>query len=179
MYKQSKNPCLDKIITKGPTEKYAVLLIDMQDSLVRNIKDNQEILIKSNIEMLEYCSKEDIPLIELNYLGYGNTIQEFDTYIASIPRHKKQDKSGRDGFYNPKLREQLEKWEIKHLCLIGIYASLCVKATAQGALNHGYHIATADTLIADYNTKSEKVTNWFKENGLYYNHHMLLKERMS
>ena len=151
--------------------KYAILLIDMQNEFIKRIKeDEKENQIKAQIEVLKYCAQKDIPVVALEYKNCDNTINKLIYHINKVPRKKYLTKSYNNGFKKTNLNEQLEEWNITHVCLMGINASACVKQTAQGALNYKLSILTANQLISNEpgDEKNNKSIPWFKKKGLYY-----------
>ena len=157
-------------------QKYAVLLIDMQEYFLDTIdeKEKKE-MISSQIEVLEYCAKKDIPAAILEFAYLGDTIDELVPYISKVPRRCNLKKTKKDGFTNPELLEQLNEWNVKNLSIMGILSSQCVKSTAESALKCGYSIATSNALIADHYLPYHKETiDWFKDKGKYYDDYKTL-----
>ena len=159
--------------------KYAVLLIDMQKKFLNKIdKSEKKKQIRSQIEVLQYCSQKDIPAAVLEFNGYGCTIDELAYHINKLPRKRYLEKDRDDGFTNKKLSKQLKEWGSEHVCLMGINASACVVRTGMGAIDKGFIISTADQLIAEpSNWDGNKSIPWFTKNGKYYDDYIdLIKQ---
>jgi hypothetical protein len=165
-------------------EKYAVILIDMQKSQLEDVDETEKkVLINSQVELLNYCAKEDIPVVVLEYVekdypdNEKSTIYCLNQFIEKVPRKKYLKKNDLDGFTNPELEKQLSKWNATKLCLTGVYATSCVTATAAGATKtKKFRFCTSPDLVA--NPKClEKNLEWCTENGtLYEDHKKLIEE---
>lgn len=172
-YPTSENKACDE-------NKYAVLLVDMQEYFLETIEEEKrKSIIQSQINVLEHCARKDIPLAEIKFNKRGESLNQLQPYILNIPRSKQIWKFQHNAFSKPELNISLEKWNIKNVCIMGVYSSACVKATAEGALRHKYHIATSDALIADnYDYNQEIVIEWFKRHGKHYDDHKDLIKQM-
>jgi len=146
----------------------AGLIIDMQPHFLQNIeKKEKRIMINSQIELIHYLSERGAPIIILEYLGDGKTIEEITKEIDFSKNEKPLIKRIDDGFYHTGLHVLLKKHKSKNLILMGINAMSCVKATAEGALSRkGYKICTARNLIAEKEKYTDKEMNHSIEN--YY-----------
>ena len=161
-------------------KKYAVLLVDMQEYFLEVIEEEKrENIIQPQINVLEYCARKDIPLAEIKFNKRGETLNQLQPYIRNIPRRKEIWKFQFNAFSQPELDIYLKEWNITDVCIMGLYSSACVKATAEGALRHKYNIATSDALIADSHPYNhEIVIEWFKRHGKHYDNHIQLIEDM-
>ena len=149
----------------------AVILIDMQTDFIDEIehKKRKEI-IQGQIGVLQACSKNDIPVITLEYANHGGTIAILRRYIGRVPRTQTIIKKCDDGFSNQQLKDELDKLDAKTLLLMGINANHCVKRTAESALKLGYRTVTAHNLIANGCACDGHCSNyqeWYTANGLF------------
>lgn len=155
--------------------KVAVLLIDMQEIYLTNVSDEEKKReIPYQLEVLDYCKKNNLPVFVLEFAGFGDTIPILKDKIDSSDKKSYIIKTCRNGFHETSLDEQLKSENIKHLLLMGLYASACVRSTAENALDRGYNILTSKDLIADENSDSYDPEStvlesrwWYKEKGIY------------
>ncbi len=162
------------------TKKHAALnnpgalVIDMQEYFVNTVEYKRE-LLQSQSHLLAYCKKQDIPAVGIELKSFGPTIEPLRSQIDELPRHDWVTKPGSNAFDRTDLNEILREWRIDTLLLMGVYASLCVLATAGSALKYGFSIITADQLIADnYMGKTSKDVSWYEKNGIYYSDYQAL-----
>jgi isochorismate hydrolase len=130
--------------------KVGVIIVDMQDELLKNISPKelkQQIL--NQLDVLNFCSQNEIPVFVLEYTGWGSTTSVLKSRIDSLENKIYISKVFDDGFDGTCLENELKKQEVSTVLLMGINASFCVRVTAQGALNRGYKIMTAGNLIAN------------------------------
>ncbi len=148
------------------------VIIDMQPGFLKDIsEEDQEKLFKSQIKTLEICAKRNYPtaILEFDKHCYGGTDNKIKKAVEAIPRHVYFEKFGNDGFY--KIEQQLKEWNIEKLCIMGISAAYCVKATASSAKKKGKEILTARELIASQTYRQEEFQEcipWFQKNTTYY-----------
>ena len=164
--------CFDQSPRKT-SSNLAVLLIDMQDGFLENISPKEkQVEISYQDDVLDFCDKNNIPVYVLEYAGQGNTTSTLRTKYQQLGSTRKLIKSHDDGFHETNLAEQLRHSGIERVLLMGINASACVRATAEGALEHSFEIMTSGQLIADPPSwgYGQNVT-WFRENGRYYDNY--------
>jgi len=162
------------------TSSYAALLIDMQERfLKRYTVNNLEPIISAQTAVLRFCGSHDIPLVVIEYYGCGSTAFSLREVIADIPRTLTVEKSVPDAFAFTSLDEQLRRWNVTDLLVMGIYASACVQDTSKKALQKGYHLHTARDCIADAFTlcgEGKTSFDWYKEHvNLYKTNKKLLE----
>lgn len=138
------------------TSKFAVVIVDMQPTFLGKILEGEKTdLIRNQLALLERCLLSDIPVIAFEGqderdINYVETIPELKSRIKQLKRKQFFEKEHYDGFtYYPEVDKQLTSWGVKTLCFTGINAMACVMETADGALNQGYRILTAEDLLAD------------------------------
>lgn len=156
-------------------EKYSgvtALVIDMQPNYVKRMySDDRQILIESQIEMLKFFAEQSIPVVVLEYVDRGKTIDELRPHILNVPVSKYLIKPDDDGFEKTSLLEVLMDLQTNRLVLMGLSASACVKSTAESAIKNGLKIYTARHLIANgtwaRRKDKEDVPDWYEANGMF------------
>ena len=181
----------EKVIPKQiqkKKNKTAILLIDMQDCyLGEEDVDHQEIskMIQRHIEILKYAQSNNLPIYVLEYgstykdpeycrvcESFGQTtkllqkvLNEGDYTLIIKNRHSGFDITGLDSF--------LKNDEISELVLMGVYASVCVLATGQDAVQKNYKIITSPEIIEDNkHWKENESIDWYNKNGLVFNDYL-------
>lgn len=156
------------VVARG-TGCLAVILIDMQDGFLGALwgKKRDE-LIGAQVRVLEYCTKNDVPVFVLEYRHHGKTVEELRRSLGRVPRVHTIPKSFDDGFDRTDLDQQLRAVGAGHLLLMGINASFCVYDTARSARKLGYSLITATSLILDVNTRMtmRRAYRWYRVNGI-------------
>jgi nicotinamidase-related amidase len=59
-----------------------------------------------------------------------------------------------DAFTNPELHAMLSRAGIRRVLLAGVFANACVRATARGALAHGYQVRVLSDCVASSSDRS-------------------------
>lgn len=161
-------------IEKVSSKKLAVLLIDMHDSFLKEVaEEEKEKEIPYQLDVLDYCKDNNIPVIVLEYELYGETIRVLKKKVDSLPVKEYITKSYDDGFFKLKpnikpfqsygrptklhdddflkteLEDKLRAYGVDSILLMGINASGCVLKTAESAVKLGFKIITSKDLIAD------------------------------
>lgn len=158
-----------RVIEEKRIGNLAVLLIDMQDDFLETIDYDEEYKeIPYQLEVLEYCKNNDIPVFVLEYKSCGQTVKILKDKVDSLENKTYITKHRDDGFIETDLAEQLRKNKIDTVLLMGIYASACVLNTAAGAVIAGFNVMTSKDLIADpefYN--GNESIEWYEDNGIY------------
>lgn len=157
----------------GGKNRWAVILIDMQAGFLECISHRtQKKLIKNQVQVLEYCRLNSIPLIILEYEGYGRTHKKLMRKAKKIPKCIIIQKCLNNGFTNPGLEKCLLELRIKTVLLMGINADYCVKSTGLSAIHHGFRIVTANSLIAGMPSHSkDNSAEWYQCNGIFADTH--------
>ncbi len=144
----------DKLAHDGEMNP-TVLVIDMQDYPIDYLfSPARKVLITSQLEVLDYCAKNDIPVVIVEYFNKGNitTSPILLDKCSQVPRTRKVTKYAFDAFCNgsnPNFNGVLNELDSDYLALMGVSASICVRATASSAVKRGYTIGTSLDLIAD------------------------------
>ncbi|MBM3200209.1 cysteine hydrolase [Candidatus Woesearchaeota archaeon] len=152
-------------------DKLAVLVIDMQDYWLSEVDEKEiEKELPYHLEVLEYCAKNNITVFVIEYKTCGQTTPYLDNKLRDMHKKEYIKKSARSAFQNTGLEAKLKSQGIDTLVLMGVYASHCVKDTAESALDAGFDIATSKDLISDnrHDAKRKENVEWYKEHGLYF-----------
>ncbi|MGM5484462.1 MAG: isochorismatase family protein [Nanobdellota archaeon] len=134
----------------------AVLVIDMQENFLRSLdRQKADSLIKNQIEFLSYSENYDLPVYLIENQEGESTINELLHF-----GHENIRKPETDSFYNTGLSDKLK--EINTIIPMGLYATECVKDTAETAMGK-YDVLTAVSLISD---RKPNFGEWYKEKGI-------------
>ena len=111
-----------------------------------------------------------VPVIclELNPKSYGNTIKIISSEIDVGARSVIVEKELGDAFTSSEFNLQVENRRLKNLLFMGCYASVCVWATAQSAVERGYTIASSSELISDSNSLRRSKFNFHDKSFGWY-----------
>lgn len=152
--------------------KLAVILVDMQDFFLKKVtKGNRERIIPNQLKVFDFCAKNKIPLIVLEYKKRGDTTKILREKIQKLPHTRTISKEHNSGFRGTDLVEILVEMKVKNILLMGINASGCVQDTAIGALHRGYKILTASTVIASFSERDRNLATskkWYSKSGRYF-----------
>jgi isochorismate hydrolase len=154
--------------------RIAAVLIDMQPIFVNRLNDRE---VKKEIpcilDTLDFCYQNNIPIIVLEMEDGGDTIGVLKEKLDSCGAYflSKDDDSG---FANANLEPMLKRLGADTLLLMGVNATICVKATGRDALDCGFAICTSRELIAEPRVwrpgiRTFESISWFVENGVYCN----------
>jgi len=159
----------EKVVKKQSIGNLAVLLIDMQEWFLLGIEyEEKHREIPYQLEVLDYCKKNDIPVFVLEYKDCGPTVKILKDKVDSLEKKTYIIKNHDDGFIDTDLAKELRRKNIDTVLLMGINASACVLSTASGAIIAGFKIMTSDDLIADPKSYGENESiNWYEQNGIY------------
>ena len=159
-----------------PPDNVGVVLIDMQRLFTESIEARKrELMISAQGQIVRSCATLDIPLVVLEYDGYGQTIRPLADEITKVPSTILLIKTFDDGFMGTRLHEVLQGLGVKSLVLMGINASYCVLSTASSAIGLGYKIFVPKSTIADIGMHSETARSirWYQANGTLFHHGVL------
>ena len=152
--------------------KLAVLIIDMQDFFLKKVtKENRDRIIPDQIKIIDFCAKNNVPIIVLEYKNRGNTTKILKEKLQKLSNVQIIVKEYNSGFRGTHLDEILGNMKVKNILLMGINASGCVQDTAIGALHRGYKILTASMVIASFSEKDKNLATsekWYPRKGKYF-----------
>ncbi|MBT6691550.1 cysteine hydrolase [Candidatus Parcubacteria bacterium] len=145
----------------------AVVLIDMQKGFVGNLKSGDKgRIVPNQIAVLRHCRENNIPIIVLEFKGYGETIKEIRVELGDIQQYKTIIKGYDNGFKKTNLDQHLRSLNISTLFLMGINADCCVKRTANGALRRDYQIIISNDVISGQSGhSSDNSIPWYEKKG--------------
>ena len=147
-------------------DELVVILIDMQHLFIKNLKrKNRKRIIANQIFVIRWCVQENIPIVVLEYRGWGETINVLTKELEKVRNMIIITKPYDNGFSYTDLKCILNKRNAKNLFLMGINASACVKRTARGAVEEGFSIITSDDVI-DGKHNDDNSIPWYRENGI-------------
>lgn len=149
----------------------AVILVDMQEGFIRNLRYGEcDRIIPNQLEILRHCCSVNIPVVVLEFFGFGPTIRTLKKEVKKNPNHRYIKKDYDSGFYRTALHAHLQSLGVKHIFLMGINADYCVKDTAEDAIKKGYKIITCNEVISgQYHHSHDNSVPWFRANGRYVN----------
>jgi hypothetical protein len=148
-----------------------VLLVHLQYRFFHRLSDvGQERLSHNLRQLLQECSRDDVPVIALAIRKSGDIRYEFQRELQCVPRHRIVRHDGRDGFAGGALGFELERLGAGSILLGGIYASDCVFATAKSGHSYGYPLHTSEAFLADQRSDliDSHCVDWFRQNGTYH-----------
>ena len=116
-------------VRKEDIQNIAGLVIDMQDYYIHDHTRSKKFsIIENQLNMLDYLIAMNYPVAVLEFMGKGKgpTIQILQDKLFTAT-HEYFPKEDNDGFTNPDLLKKLNEWGSKHLILMGVNSSFCVK----------------------------------------------------
>lgn len=145
----------------------------MQTGFVPKIRIAPEIIISKQLQVITFCERRNIPLIVLEMIGEGRTVDSLWDAITRVPQVFQVFKEENDGFTNGELLKILDSTRASRLLLMGINADYCVKATAKSALTNGYQIVTSADLVSgqhsgEYRHSKSNSALWYWWHGSFY-----------
>ena len=152
------------------SRRFALVIVDMQPKFWDRVNSyEREEELPNQIEVVRYCNQHKIPIVVLEYLNGGNTIEELTDEVEKNPNYRCITKRKDDGFENTGLDIQLREWGTNSVLLMGVNAGSCVAQTANAANKKGYQIWTAQDLVANGDWESERndYQEYFKRIGQY------------
>lgn len=141
----------------------------MQDFFLEKFSDERRAsLIAEQKKVIDFCVKNTIPIIVLEYATRGETTKELNDVLKKSFHATVIKKENNSGFRDTNLDDLLKNLKINKLLLMGINGTGCVQDTAIGALKRGYSIFTGKTVIASStkNDANHKVSEkWYSKHG--------------
>ncbi len=136
----------------------ALLVIDMQQGVVRNAFDVDRVIVNINA-LVEKARSEDVPVIWVQHSD-GDLEQGTDDwqYVAGLTRQDDEPlvhKRYGDSFEETDLEALLSERKIGRLVVTGAQTDACIRSTLHGALVRGYDA----TLVEDAHT-TEDMREW-------------------
>jgi len=162
--------------------QYAGIVVDMQERFASYFNNAVwDKLVQNQSKILNFLRRYDLPVVLVGYRRFG----EFsDDLKASAAYAKNWDHIRRDvslnvdysdnAFNNTRLSDTLLQWDVNHLIMMGVQGSACVRKTAQGALERGFQVSSAQDLLedsADMERESDDYRVWFPQHCIYFPKH--------
>ena len=151
--------------------KVAVILIGMQESFIKKLKQGEaDRIITNQLTVLNLCRQLGVPVVvlEIKKEMHGETAEVLMNEARKNARFLSIDSEHNDSFSGTGLDLHLKHLEAEELLLMGIYDYACIKYTAETAIKKGYKIITSDEVIAGpYYRKDDNMDQWFKKKGAW------------
>jgi nicotinamidase-related amidase len=132
-----------------PRVNVAVVLVDVQEKLFRQIHDKENILANI-LKVIQFCRRMDIPVLvtEQYPKGLGATLPEIQQALGAS--YKPMSKTVFSCFGAPEFPDALEETGADVIVLLGIETHICVLQTALTALASDLYdvVALADCIGA-------------------------------
>jgi Cys-tRNA synthase (O-phospho-L-seryl-tRNA:Cys-tRNA synthase) len=167
---------------------FGIVIVDMQPFYTSLIAaEKMESMFSAQLEILEVCENKDYPLVVLEMEGGEKTMSPLKEAIIRVPRSRTLIKPDYNGFDSTDLVEVLDEFGIYCIGLIGVNASGCIKATAQGKPKSVDFLVSQSLMADNWATDGPFQTghiynaaiDWYKENALaYFTSHRDLLELM-
>ena len=124
-----------------------LLVVDMQEALVKEKPYNEEITI-NNIELLiNKCRENNVEVIYVRHDGgkddeleYGSEGWQIHSKIAPMEGEKIVEKRFNSSFRNTDLRGYLKERNIDTIILVGMQTEYCFDATCKVAFEYGFDV---------------------------------------
>jgi len=144
------------------SDKYAVLLIDMQEyflrkpsklviasSMDREPVTLRDVLVENQAALIRQCNDYGIPVCRVEWEDSGETISPLKELIEANPQHLYSSKNNWDAFFDSPLERRLKKRGVNHIVVSGFNADVCVISTMMGGVFLDFNVSTAKDLIAN------------------------------
>lgn len=125
----------------------AMIVIDMQNALVKAHPYNEKGVIENIKRLLEACRQNHIPVIYVRHDGGIEDELEYNTEgwqiyseIAPTADEPIFDKCYNSAFRKTKLKEYLDEHHMKNLILVGMQSEFCMDTSCKVAFEYGYEL---------------------------------------
>lgn len=172
----NSNPIFDMLETSSRSPKLAVLLLDMEELMTKDLAPyDLERLLGVQLEILRHCAKTDVPVFAFSLEMPGishhwNIVEELQSDLNAVPRKWRLLRQGCNAFRHIDIVQYLRERSVDMVLITGIYADLCVFRTCEGAIDAGFRVITGDELTATERgigpVSGEKL-EWYKSNCIY------------
>lgn len=128
-----------------------VLVVDMQVGVVRDAWDAARI-VQNAARLVERARAHDVPVVWIQHaedeLPHGSPEWQWVPELVPAEGELLLEKHYNSAFEGTPLEQELAKLGASHIILAGASTNWCIRATAYGALDHGYDL----TLVKDGHT---------------------------
>ena len=135
----------NKIIVEGET---LLLIVDLQQKLIKNIKDNQQLLFNIK-KLIDTCNLLNvrIAITEQNPLKLGKTLESI-TDNNEYPKFEKMEFSCNK---NKSFTDYINKYNFKNIIVCGIESHICILQTSIDLLAEGFNVLIPKDAIGSRN----------------------------
>ncbi len=167
-------------INKEILPRFAVLLIDMQDNFICD-REERQALIPNQVRVIRFCEQNNIPVVIVEYSGFGQTAEELVTAVQNLPLNNIYYviKPQLNAFAETNLADLLKARKIEYLLIMGVSTCACIYETAFCALQSDYKIITSRDLIEGYWEEYRQKILWRGEKGHCYEDYTDLLQDLS
>lgn len=118
-------------------EEVVLLIIDIQDKLVKPMKYGDQVIENTNI-LISAAEEFNMPIIytEQYPKGLGNTVTELEERLKNAKRFEKTLFTA----YIEEVKETLKEIGRKKIIISGMETHICVYQTARDLINDGYDV---------------------------------------
>lgn len=128
--------------------RVAVVIIDMQSSLIENVHPERlQVMLFAQESLLSVCKKNRIPVFVMETIGKGATIPETENALKGC-LVKKMVRKNENIFYEG-FDKILKRRGIRNLIMSGLYEGGCVYLASDEAKNRGYKVITSLDLMTN------------------------------
>lgn len=124
-----------------------LLVVDMQEALVKEKPYNDEITINNIKLLINKCRENNVEVIYVRHDGgkgdeleYGAEGWQIHSKIAPVEGEKIVEKRFNSSFRNTDLREYLIERNIATIILVGMQTEYCFDATCKVGFEYGYNL---------------------------------------
>jgi len=138
------------------TDNTVLVVIDIQDRLVRAMPDKER-LLQSLQKLIKGAQVLEVPVIltEQYPAGLGPTLPEI---AGLLPDVKPIEKVCFDCCDEERFRQELESWHRQQVLIAGIEAHICVYQTAMALLGRGYEVQVVVDGISSREAENKEVS---------------------
>jgi nicotinamidase-related amidase len=150
---------------QSQTHRLAVLLIDMQASFLAEVHRTARARVaNAQLRIIDECARLSVPLIVVEFKGYGKTVGVLQQPLSSLPHHL-VEKSCPNAFGYTRLGRLLRQLDVTKILLTGVYTGGCILNTAHGAKRDGFAFVTAEDVVAEHKDAIRESLPWLDRNG--------------
>lgn len=156
---------------RADVERKALVIIDMQESVLKEWKKTPEVqrkrsaLIEKQKQLIDEAKRNKIPILVVQWEGKGPTTTELMKRVGADAAVVEKDKNGFfDGKSAAKAEELLRKRGITDLFFVGIDGGACVEDSIRGALKNHYKVWAVTDGIAEHSPRADRC----KQGGAIY-----------
>ena len=153
--------------------RYALVVVDVQEALVREGLYNKENFIANIQELLQFGRDKGLEVIYVRHDdGAGEELTKgkpgYEIYHAIEPQDGEIvfDKSYNSMFKKTGMKEYLKEKHITNLIIMGLQTELCIDATLKGGVEYGYRMIVPKGAVTTFDNGGLTAS---QINEFYYN----------